>query len=302
VQFLGTFAVWLIAERLEVSAIITVVAYAITIAREAPLRSDARHRLASYAVWEVAVFVLNVLAFILIGLQLRGILARLDGGAWRDALFAAAACAVVVLVRVAWVMGYNTAVRWKIRRFGVRLPRPMQLPTWQGGVIVSWCGMRGIVTLAAALALPEGFPYRDLILLTAFAVALVTLVLQGLSLRWLLERLGLPDDGGVEQEVALARQATARAALEVLHAAPRGRAAEVLEREYLARLRPMEGGGEDLSGLQRQAVAAQRRVLAELRSHGTIGDDAFHVIEEEIDLLDLTADPRIRDLKAPADR
>ena len=293
VQFLGTFAVWLAAERLGLSAIITMVAYAMTIARLSPSRMGGRERIASYAVWEVAVFVLNLLAFILIGLQLRGILDRLGGLQWREAGFAAAACLVVILMRFAWVMGYVL-----VARIGRRTERS---PTIEGGLVISWCGMRGIVTLAAALALPEGFPYRDLILLTAFAVTLVTLVLQGLSLRWLLERLGLPDDGGVEREVALARQATARAALEVLRAAPRGRAAEVLEREYVARLRPMEGGGEDLSGLQRQAVAAQRRVLVALRSYGTIGDDAFHVIEEEIDLLDITADPRIRDLKAPAE-
>ena len=82
-QFLGAFATWMIAERLGVSPIIAMVANAMTVARHAPMRSDARHRIASYAVWEVAVFVLNVLAFILIGLQLRGILTRLDGGAWR---------------------------------------------------------------------------------------------------------------------------------------------------------------------------------------------------------------------------
>ncbi|MBL6454007.1 sodium:proton antiporter [Belnapia sp. T6] len=293
VQFLGTFAVWLLAERLGVSAIITMVAYAMTIARFAPLRMDGRARIASYAVWDVAVFVLNILAFILIGLQLRGILERLDGGGWRDAGFAAAACAVVILVRFAWVMGYAVVAR--IGR------KPGEGPSLRGSLVVGWCGMRGIVTLAAALALPAEFPFRDLILLTAFAVTLVTLVLQGLTLRWLLERLRLPDDGDVEREVALARRATAEAALATLRQAPPGRAAAVLERDYVARLRPAEGGAEDLAVLQRRAVAAQRRVLASLRSHGTIGDDAFHVIEEEIDLLDLTADPRIRALKASAD-
>ncbi len=293
IQFLGTFAVWLLAERLGVSAIITMVAYAMTIARFAPVRMGGRERIASYAVWEVAVFVLNVLAFILIGLQLRGILDRLDGGRWEEAVFALAACAVVILMRFAWVMGYAGVARLVMRK-GER-------PSLKGSLVIAWCGMRGIVTLAAALALPEGFPYRDLILLTAFAVTLVTLVLQGMTLRWLLEWLGLPDDGGVEREVALARTATAKAALAALREAPPGRAVEVLEREYIARLKPAEGGGEDLAGLQRQAVAAQRRVLSDLRSRGTIGDDAFHVIEEEIDLLDITADPRIRDLRAQAE-
>jgi Na+/H+ antiporter len=292
VQFLGTFAVWLIAERLGVSAIITMVAYAMTLARYSPARMGGRERIAAYTVWDVAVFVLNVLAFILIGLQLRGILQRLDGGGWRDVGFAAAACGVVILVRIVWVMGYTTVVRWRRRGTG-------RAPGWQAGLVISWCGMRGIVTLAAALALPEGFPYRDLILLTAFAVTLVTLVAQGLSLRWLLEWLGLPEDGSVEREVALARRATAEAAVAALDRAPPGDAAELLRQEYAARLRPAAGGGEDLAVLQRKAVAAQRRTLSELRARGTIGDDAFHRIEEEIDLMDLTADPRIRDLGAP---
>jgi CPA1 family monovalent cation:H+ antiporter len=297
-QFLGTFAAWLVAERLGVSAIITMVAYAITIARTAPLRLDARHRIGSYAVWEVAVFVLNVLAFILIGLQLRGILTRLDGGAWRDLAFAGAACVTVILVRVVWVMGYNTFVRWKIRRWGMRSRRPLQAPSWQGGVIIAWCGMRGIVTLAAALALPEGFPWRDLILLTAFAVTVVTLAAQGLTLRWLMARLSLPDDGAVAREVALARAETARAALAALQDAPADGVADLLREEYATRLAPAEGTGEALSALQRRAVAAQRARLGALRSAGTIGDDAFHAIEEEIDLLELSADPRIKTLRA----
>ncbi|WP_431268135.1 cation:proton antiporter [Dankookia sp. P2] len=228
----------------------------------------------------------------------RGILTRLDGGAWRDAAFAAAACVTVILVRVFWVMGYNTVIRWKISRWGMQTRRPLQPPSWQGGAIVAWCGMRGIVTLAAALALPEGFPWRDLILLTAFAVTVVTLAAQGLTLRWLLARLALPDDGAVEQEVALARAETARAALAVLAEAPADGATALLREEYATRLRPAEGTGEALSALQRRAVAAQRARLGALRSAGAIGDDAFHAIEEEIDLLELSADPRIKALRA----
>ncbi|MBV9748124.1 MAG: cation:proton antiporter, partial [Acetobacteraceae bacterium] len=155
-QFLGTFGVWLLADALRLSAILTVVAYAITLARLAPARTRARQRRASYAVWDVAVFVLNILAFILVGLQLRSILARLDGRALHYAGFALAVLAAVILVRTAWVMTYNTGVRWKNRRFGARAARPMMLPTVQSGLLVSWCGMRGIVTLAAALALPGG--------------------------------------------------------------------------------------------------------------------------------------------------
>jgi NhaP-type Na+/H+ or K+/H+ antiporter len=129
-----------------------------------------------------------------------------------------AVCLAVVLIRIAWVMSYNTVNRWKIRRFGVRLRRPMSLPTVGSGLVISWCGMRGIVTLA----LPNGesgatFPYRDLIVLCAFSVVLFTLLVQGITLRPLVLRLGLRDDGLVAREIALARAETAREALRVLN-------------------------------------------------------------------------------------
>ena len=296
-QFVGTFAVWLLADRLGLSAIITVVSYAMTLARRVPGRVDARHRISSYAVWEVAVFVLNVLAFVLIGLQLRMILTRTHGSDWHTfALCAGAVCATVILVRIFWVMSHSVIVRWKGRprsSFGV-------------GLVISWCGMRGIVTLAAALALPDGapsdaFPYRDLIILCAFCVVLSTLVVQGMTLRPLIAALGLKDDGSVEREVKIARAETARAALRILESEQASVSIETLRREYEARLRSTDGeavppGSSDtgLTDVQRRAVGAQRQVLMDLRERSVIGDDAFHAAEEELDLLELTADSRIR--------
>ena len=167
--------------------------------------------------------------------------------------------------------------------------------------------MRGIVTLATALALPDGtpqtaFPYRDLIILCAFGVVLTTLVMQGLTLRPLLAVLGLKDDGSVAREVRLARAETARAALRVLEAELDGHPSiDVLRSEYEARIRSGErpgpaGGANEtrMTELQRRAVRAQRQALMSLRSRMVIGDDAFHAAEEEIDLLELTADARIR--------
>lgn len=302
VQFLGTFAVWVLADRLGVSAIITMVVYAMTIARQAPMRSGARHRIASYAVWDVAVFVLNVLAFVLIGLQLKAILGRLDGGWGPYAGIAAAVCVAVILVRIAWVMAYNTVLRWKIRHFGDGPGRKLMRPTIGGGLVISWCGMRGIVTLATALALPEGFPQRDLIVFCAFWVVLGTLALQGLTLRPLMQRLCLPEDNSVEEEIRLAREATSHAAMQALQAHGGSEPAALLRREYAARA---DGGAElpshvaTLAGLQGHAVAVQRRALLELRQQGTIGDDAFHAIEEELDIIELTADPRVRTLDGP---
>jgi monovalent cation/hydrogen antiporter len=299
-QFIGTFSVWILADRLGLSAIITTVAYAMTIARTAPGRVGGRARIASYSVWEVAVFVMNVLAFVLIGLQMRAIVERIEDGEWGVYLSAAGAvCAAVILVRIVWVMTNNYFLRWKIRHFGTRTRRPMTPPSVGGGILVSWCGMRGIVTLAAALALPDGgpqggFPNRDLIVFCAFCVVLVTLVVQGMTLAPLLRWLGLRDDGTVERELNVARRETAKAALAALETAePRG-AAELLRQEYVARIQPENHEPASLAQLQQRAVHAQRQALMDLRARDVIGDDAFHAAEEEIDLLELTADSRIR--------
>jgi Na+/H+ antiporter len=310
-QFVGTFAVWVLSDRLGLSTIITVVSYAMTIARHAPARTGARHRIASYAVWDVAVFVLNVLAFVLIGLQLRGILGRVHGSALREyALFAAGVCISVVVVRILWVMFHHGVARWLRRRSGKPEAARATGPTVRTALVISWCGMRGVVTLAAALALPDGsrgaaFPHRDLIVLAAFAVVLSTLVLQGLTLRPWIEWLGLEQDDSVQREVRLARLETARAALRVLDDETQGgAAAQILRAEYQARIDSADAlpaqasetrpPSLTLPELQRRAVDAQRQALTDLRSRSLIGDDAFHVAEEELDLLELTADSRVR--------
>ena len=272
-QFVSTFAVWIIADWLKLSAIITMVVYAMTIAQRWGGRMNARYRIASYAVWDVVVLVLNVLAFVLIGLQLRGILSRVQGPAWRTyTLCAAAVCLTVIVVRVAWVMTYGALLA---RRRRQRPPRPGKPPPTVGsGILASWCGMRGIVTLAAALALPEGspgFPHRDLIVFSAFCVVLTTLVLQGLTLRPLLHRLCLGEDRTVEREVGIARAETSRAALRALER-PGGppSVVDVLRAEYRARVQAEESPGSQGTGpqrdgsmavLQRKAVEAQRDAL-----------------------------------------
>jgi CPA1 family monovalent cation:H+ antiporter len=298
-QFIGTFAIWIIAERLGLSAIITTVAFAMTLARTAPARSGGRARISSYAVWDVAVFTLNVLAFVLIGLQMRAIVQRIQDGEWVTYLTAAAAvCGTVIVVRAGWVLLYNSVLRWKIARYGSRSGRKAMMPTLGGGILVAWCGMRGIVTLAAALALPDGegtaFPHRDLIVFCAFCVVLVTLVVQGMTLAPLMRILGLRDDGSVQRELNVAREETAKAALGVLEKAQPRSAADVLRREYEARMRTESHEPARLAQLQQEAVNAQRRVLLDLRAREVIGDDAFHAAEEELDLLEITADSRIR--------
>src|SRR6185503_3148904 len=111
----------------------------------------------------------------------------------------------VIVVRIAWHMSFNAVIRWRDRQHGFHPPRPMLRPTVGSGLVISWAGMRGIVTLAAALALPGGFPFRDLILLTAFSVVLGTLTIQGLTLKPLLRALDLYDNDPIGAEFSAAR-------------------------------------------------------------------------------------------------
>ena len=193
-QFVSTFGVWILAEHIGLSGVLTMVCYAITVARTAPERISARTRIPTYAVWETAVFALNILAFIFIGLQIRPILEGLEE-ADRGRYFAVAGAVLVtvILVRLAWHMSFNAVLRRRHRRVGFHPPRPVLRPTIGSGLIISWAGMRGIVALAAAMALPSAFAYRDLIVLTAFSVVLGTLVIQGLTLKPLLRAFDLLD-------------------------------------------------------------------------------------------------------------
>src|SRR5215468_9781841 len=291
--FVGTFGVWLLAARANLSPIITMVAYGMTLSREASRRGTARTRVSTYSVWETAVFVLNVLAFVIMGLQARPILSRLSRASLSHALLVSGAVlATVIVVRIAYVMTYTAVGRLTSRWFGVT---PTPPPTVAGGLLVSWCGMRGLVTLAAAFALPAGFPGRDLIVLSAFCVVLGTLVLQGFTLRPLLDRLGFEADGGVGQEISRGRLGIMQAALETL-AEERSPAAAAVREGYLAAHEVAANLDEpqaatDHDRLRLRAITAQRLTLLRLREEGVIGDEAFHRLEEELDWAELYAAP-----------
>lgn len=317
-QFCGTFLVWILAEQMHLSGIITMVVYAMAASRRAPEIVPARLRIPSWAVWEVAVFVLNVLAFILVGFQLKSILARLTSyTGFRYALIAAAITGVVIVARIAWVTGAAAFSRWRCR------PGPDGAPGRQdivalsgrGAALAGWCGMRGTVTLATALALPVTFPFRDMILTTAFGVTLGTLVLQGMTVRPLLLRLKLEDDGSVDREVRLARVEALRAAVAALASHTDVGSPGLVRQRYEIQLqraesllaqdrvvadgssadrnpeRPMVhadgSGAEGDAAVVSAALEAQRRRLHALRGDGTIGDTAFQRIEEELDWTEL---------------
>ena len=302
-QFCTVFASWILAERLHLSGIITLVVHAMVAARSAPESLPARIRIPSWAVWEVAVFVLNVLAFILVGFQLRSIADRVNGSTGAEYVRVAAIVTLAVIIaRLLWVTGAAAVARRRaMRTDGIRDRHRSLAVTAKSATVVGWCGMRGTVTLAAALAIPmeafggTPFPYRDLILVCAFGVVLGTLVVQGLTLKPLLLRLGLEDDGSVDREIRLARASTLEAAVATLAEAPKVKAVPWVAERYGAALtnaREALASGRDQAdndegAVVRAAIAAQRHRLVELRNDGTIGDAARQRVEEELDRAEL---------------
>jgi len=291
-QFVSTFGVWMLADRVGLSGVLTMVCFAIAVAQTSPERTPARIRIRTYAVWETVVFVLNILAFIFIGLQIRPILESLEAtDRGRYVVVSVAVLLTVMVVRLAWHMSFNTVVRWRHRRRGFHPPRPMLRPTIGSGLIISWAGMRGIVSLAAAMALPSVFPYRDLIVLTAFSVVLGTLAIQGLTLKPLLRALDLHDDDPIGRELSAARERALRAGLATFEH-DRSSVADAVREEFTTRLvpGPREGGGAGGSAyaeIHRAALQAARQAVLAMRANDEIGDDAFHLMEEELDWLEM---------------
>ncbi len=293
-QFVIVFGVWIAADRMGLSGVLTMVCYAMTLARGAPGRTSARLRIPTYAVWETVVFALNILAFIFIGLQIRPIFESLEPAErGRYLAVAGAVLATVIVVRMAWHMSFNAGIRRWHRRFGFNPPRPTLRPTVGSGLVISWAGMRGMVTLAAAMALPMHFPRRNLIVLTAFAVVLGTLVIQGLTLKPLLRRLELHDGDPVGRELRAAREEALRAGLASLGQEPSPDVKAI--REMLttrfagkrAGTSEEEGAHLKRSEIRRAALNAARQAVIAMRDQGEIGDDAFHQMEEELDWIEM---------------
>jgi len=178
----------------------------------------------------------------------------------------------------------------------------MLRPSVGSGFVISWSGMRGIVTLAAALALPAAFPFRDLIVLTAFSVVLGTLAIQGLTLGPLLRALDLRDDDPVGREVAAARERALRAGLAALEQ-ERSPEVEAVRQEFTAHLGSVDANPEHGEArrsvhqdIHRRALQAARQAVLAMRATEEIGDDAFHQTEEELDWIEMSGggkeDPR----------
>ncbi|RYZ65581.1 MAG: sodium:proton antiporter, partial [Proteobacteria bacterium] len=183
-EFGSVFAVWIAAEHLHLSSILAVVVYAFTIAKYVPEKQGARDRIYSYSVWEAVVFLLNVSAFLILGLHAKSLLERIRGDELvRGLEFAGLVLLTVIVVRVVWVLAFTKFERMTIGG-----------PSKRISFVVSWCGVRGLVTLATAFALPGNFPQRDLLALTAFTVVLGTMIIQGTTLIPLIKFLKLEEE------------------------------------------------------------------------------------------------------------
>jgi Na+/H+ antiporter len=297
----GYFA-YLPAEAADVSAVLAAVTAGVYIGWHSPEISTVAQRLQGTAVWELLVFALNAALFILIGLQLPTILDGLSGHSAASLLgYAVLVSAAVILIRVWVFVGVHMPYAVSGRRRGATLP-PME-----NSAFIAWTGMRGAVSLAAALALPHttdagtAFPQRDLIIFLTFAVILATVVLQGLTLPLVLRFLGLEDDGLDAQEEATARIRAAERAIarleelrdeEWVREETAGRMRGLYEfrrNRFSTRLEGSDGDGiEERSlayqRLRREMLAAEREAIVDLRRSGEIHDGVMYRLARDLDL------------------
>jgi CPA1 family monovalent cation:H+ antiporter len=300
------YLAYLPADRLGASGVLAAVTTGLYLGWHAPELASVSTRLLGTSFWKVLNYLLNTVLFILVGLQLHAILDGVSGRAAPTLLGQAAAVSgVVIAVRLAWGFTMPYVVRAIDRRPSQRARRVGA----RQRLVSAWSGMRGAVSLAAALALPlEGeagrpFPERNLIILLTFAVILATLVLQGLTLPVLIRWLGVTGDGVEQREELRARLGATAAALARLDELAgedwtRDDTVERLRGMYdyrRRRLKALAGkieddGYEDRSlayqRLVRELLEAQRRAIVELRNQGTIGTDVMRRVERDLDLED----------------
>jgi Na+/H+ antiporter len=293
------YIAYVLAEGVHASGVLAVVAAGLVRGRYSPAMVSAEMRILARSVWNILVFMLNSLIFMLIGVQLSGALSRLKGfSGWDLAAYALAISMVAILVRFAWVYVVEYVPAWVMRALG----RPANPPLPGEAFIVSWCGMRGIVSLAAALALPtqidDGnlFPYRDLIIFLTFVVILVTLVVQGLTLAPIIRQVKLGSDHSSREEHDKARFAMCNAAITAIdrmqaEGAPAELAdrlrAEVSERmvahSALTHQQDSSGTFSAATRIRKSAVRAERDELIRIWRSGEISDEVLHHLEEELD-------------------
>jgi Na+/H+ antiporter len=306
ISLVTPYFAYLPAEALGVSAVLAAVTTGIYLGWRSPELITPATRIQAFAVWEIIQFVLNAALFVLVGLQLPSVIdgiQRMDTGA--IVVDSIAVCATVILVRLVGVYPITCLPRLLSRKLREREPDP---PWWMPAII-GWTGMRGAVSLAAALAIPAtiesgaSFPQRDLIIFLTYAVIGATLILQGTTLPLVIKALGVEEDGTEAQRESKARLLAARAAIAridelVAEEWVREDTAERVKAGYEFRIRrfsarfddeddgAIDARSRDYQRLVRELLEAQRAEIIRLRNVGKINDEIMHRIERDLDLED----------------
>jgi monovalent cation/hydrogen antiporter len=306
ISLLTPYFAYLPAEALGVSAVLAAVTTGVFLGWRSPQLITPATRIQAFAVWEIVQYVLNAALFVLVGLQLPSVLDGIsDMNTGAIVVDAVVVAGTVILVRLVGIYPSAYLPRFLSRRLRERDP----YPPWWMPAIVGWTGMRGAVSLAAALAIPltidsgAPFPQRDLIIFLTFTVIAATLVLQGTTLPLVIKALGVEEDGTLEQREAKARLLAARAAvarIDELAAEEwvREDTAERVKRAYDFRIRrfaarfddeddgSIDARSRDYQRLVRELLEAQRAEIIRLRNVGKINDEIMHRIERDLDLED----------------
>lgn len=300
---LAPYAAYLSADSLQLSGVLAAVVAGVYASRSSSHILEPASRLTSYAIWELMIFLFNAFLFLSIGLEVREIVTDPAIGA-RYLVPGIAISVLCIVVRIAWVFPATYVPRWLSARLRAKDPAP----SWRSVAIIAWSGMRGIVSLAAALALPnlgsgQPFPGRPAILFITFCVILATLVVQGLSLIPIVKYLGLRGGEKLEEQETTVRVAALRAGVTQLRKLePKFDSIDEWEvegrivAEYAYRIQHLEGHAHGDQGesegsridhrLQGEALRAERREIMRLRENGEIPDEIFRRIEYDLDLAD----------------
>jgi monovalent cation/hydrogen antiporter len=304
-SLLTPYLAYWVPEHLGGSGVIATVACGLYISWNGPLLISAATRLQGIFFWDLVVYLIEGLLFLLTGFQMRSLIEKSKAFPLNDILTSIAiVVAVVVIARFVWVFSVSSLERQWDRRHG----RPDRLPSWQGVFVIAFTGVRGTVSLAAALALPfalpsgEAFPYRDLILFCSFGVIFMTLVGLGLTLPWVTRRLGLADAGRAEHVAELQAEIAARrealgVALQSLDAITDDRdlsdeVVKLLRARHETRINQLPDSldpeADDVSAagidLTRELIASERQFIHVLLRDGKITDETRRHIERDLDL------------------
>jgi monovalent cation/hydrogen antiporter len=306
VFLLAPFAAYLPAEAVHVSGVLAAVSAGVLLSRRSSTFIDSESRVLGSSVWRLLIFVLNAFAFLLIGLELPAILEALAPHVRDYALYGLLLSVTVIVVRLLWVFPAAYIPRMLVPGLSKRDP----VAPWPQLIVLGWSGMRGIISLAIALALPytlgdQPFPQRSVMIFFTFCVVIVTLVFQGLTLGPLIERLGVTETSRGRRRETNLRIRALEAGIERLHEEETVRTSplerEIADRileEYTQRIAVLRGkatvaetdDAKELRidrALQKKALAAERQAILAMRHAGEIPDEIYRSIEYDLDLATL---------------